>query len=239
MGIIAVFVTALTASFTVVSHFATVESTPDSSPVVSVVVESVVVPNPSVPTVVKSVSSNNKTSATSTSSPEVSRLPNSNKPTGVPTSTPSVQGVSQALVLSVTPTTPVTAPTDLLVPAPSSAPSITPSPTENPATPTPTAYVASPTQIDGWFEQFSREYGVDIGLLRKIAVCESGYNTNARSKHGYGGMYQFSESSWKSTRSHMGLDTNADLRFNAEEAIKTAAFKISRNGTGAWPACSK
>jgi hypothetical protein len=35
----------------------------------------------------------------------------------------------------------------------------------------------------------------------------------------------------------MGLDANSDLRFNAEEAIKTAAFHISQGGQGAWPNC--
>jgi hypothetical protein len=35
----------------------------------------------------------------------------------------------------------------------------------------------------------------------------------------------------------MGLDTNPDLRKNAEEAIRTAAYKILNGGRGAWPNC--
>jgi hypothetical protein len=35
----------------------------------------------------------------------------------------------------------------------------------------------------------------------------------------------------------MGLDSNPDLRFNADESIKTAAFKIAHGGIGAWPNC--
>jgi hypothetical protein len=35
----------------------------------------------------------------------------------------------------------------------------------------------------------------------------------------------------------MGLNPDPELRFNAEEAIKTTAYKISRDGTGAWPVC--
>jgi hypothetical protein len=52
-------------------------------------------------------------------------------------------------------------------------------------------------------------------------------------------MYQFSKETWMNTRSQMGQDNNPDLRFNAEEAIKTAAFKISRGGAGAWAVCAK
>lgn len=121
-------------------------------------------------------------------------------------------------------------------PAPTiSAPTATPTS----VTPTPTQVVVSAQEIDSYFEKYSREYNVDINLLRKIAVCESGYNTNSKSKHGYAGMFQFSESAWRGARNRMGHDANPDLRFNPEESIKTAAFKISRDGTGAWPACSK
>jgi hypothetical protein len=53
----------------------------------------------------------------------------------------------------------------------------------------------------------------------------------------YGGMFQFDTQTWISTRTRMGLDTNPDLRYNAEEAIKSAAFKISQDGTRAWSGC--
>jgi hypothetical protein len=35
----------------------------------------------------------------------------------------------------------------------------------------------------------------------------------------------------------MGLDENLDLRYSAEESAKTAAYKMSRDGFGAWPVC--
>jgi len=37
----------------------------------------------------------------------------------------------------------------------------------------------------------------------------------------------------------MGLDDDPNIRYNPEESIKTAAFKLSVNGTGIWPNCSK
>lgn len=35
----------------------------------------------------------------------------------------------------------------------------------------------------------------------------------------------------------MNMDTNPALRFNAEEAIRTAAFRFSTDGPNAWPNC--
>lgn len=90
--------------------------------------------------------------------------------------------------------------------------------------------------LEELFKHYSNEYGVDEGLLKKIAYCESHYNSEAVNGP-YGGMFQFTASSWASARNRMGLDNNSDLRFNSEEAIKTAAFKISQDGTAAWPAC--
>lgn len=132
---------------------------------------------------------------------------------------------------------PTPTPTPSPTPAPSPTPS--PSPTPNPSptpSPTPTAYSGS--DLDGWFEKYAREYGIDRMLLFKIAVCESGLRANAVNGP-YGGVFQFTAGSWISTRTTMNLDPNPDLRFNPEEAIRTAAFKISVSGTGAWPNCGK
>lgn len=92
--------------------------------------------------------------------------------------------------------------------------------------------------LDAIFNKYSSEYGVDKNLLTKIADCESHFHTNSVNGD-YAGMFQFSTGTWKGTRAQMGLDQNPDLRFSAEESIKTAAFKISRGGSSAWPACSK
>ncbi|MBI4130801.1 transglycosylase SLT domain-containing protein [Candidatus Roizmanbacteria bacterium] len=154
--------------------------------------------------------------------------------------TPVAEGeILSAVIAVITPTstvtpTPTSTPTPTNTPTP--APSFTPTPT---LPPTPTPVPVSATEIDGWFERYSRENNVEIATLRKIAVCESGYNTNSKSKHGYSGMFQFSESAWRTTRTNMGADSNPDLRFNPEESIKTAAWKIAHQGTAAWPACGR
>jgi len=92
--------------------------------------------------------------------------------------------------------------------------------------------------LEGLMERYGEYYGVSKEVLKKIAFCESGYNPEAINGP-FAGMYQFLASTWISNRNAMGLDPNPDLRFNTEEAIRTTAFKISRDGTGAWPVCGK
>lgn len=98
--------------------------------------------------------------------------------------------------------------------------------------------VSAPIDLDSMFKKYAEEYGVDSNLLKRIAKCESGFNPKSDSGY-YGGMFQYATSTWTSTRSAMGLDPNPELRFNAEESIRTSAFKISRGGASAWPVCSK
>ena len=97
---------------------------------------------------------------------------------------------------------------------------------------------ATATQMDAWFTEYANNQSVSIEMLRKIAICESGYNQFAQNGI-YGGLFQFSTSTWKSTRGQMNADPNPDLRYNAEEAIKTAAFRFATSGQAAWPNCSK
>lgn len=96
----------------------------------------------------------------------------------------------------------------------------------------------APEELEAFFNFYGIQFNVDPGVLRKIAACESGFNSNAVNGP-FGGMFQFLASTWSANRQVMGLDPNPDLRFQAEESIKTAAFKISRDGTGAWPTCSR
>jgi hypothetical protein len=132
--------------------------------------------------------------------------------------------------------TPIDTPSS--TPTPTAIPSPTPTPTDTP-TPTPTPLpqpITSPDYMNDFFQHYSDEYHVDKEQLKKIAKCESSFNTGA-SYMDYGGMFQFSSSSWSVTRTAMGQDPNPDLRYSAEESIKTAAFKISRDGSSAWPTC--
>jgi len=92
----------------------------------------------------------------------------------------------------------------------------------------------------GIIEKYATLYGVDAGIMKSIAHCESKYNPQAVSKSGaYVGLYQFAGSTWVSNRLAMGENPDLNLRLNAEEAAKTAAFKMSRDGYGAWPVCSQ
>lgn len=98
--------------------------------------------------------------------------------------------------------------------------------------------IVAPGDLNQWFKKYADLYGLDENLLKKIAGCESGFNPGSNSGL-YGGMFQFAQDTWISTRNAMGVDSNPDLRFNGEEAIKTAAFKIAHGGKDSWPVCSK
>ena len=127
--------------------------------------------------------------------------------------------------------TPTPEPTATPTPLPTNTP--TPEPT---ATPTPQAATAAPVDVESLFTRFSGEYSVDKELLKRIAKCESSFNSEAANGD-YLGMFQFAASSWGTVRNRMGADPNPDLRKNAEEAIKTAAFHIANGGQNAWPSC--
>jgi hypothetical protein len=145
---------------------------------------------------------------------------------------------AEAKNLTPTPSeTPTPTPTDSPTPTPTATPTSTPTATPTPtAMPTPTLIPVSSSDLENYFSKYAGEYSVDREQLKKIAACESGFNAQSRNGD-YGGMFQFATSSWQVTRSRMNSDPNPDLRFNPEEAIRTAAFKISINGANAWPSC--
>lgn len=91
-------------------------------------------------------------------------------------------------------------------------------------------------ELDALFTKYSYQYKIDRVKLRKIAICESNLNINAHNLY-YLGLYQFSESSWKSYRKLMGTDTDQSLRVDPEQSIKTAAWMISTGRENAWPNC--
>lgn len=126
-------------------------------------------------------------------------------------------------------------PTPTFTPTPTPTPTDTPTPTPSPS-PTPTPIPVSSEQLDAWFTQYANHYSVDRSLLWHIAACETGLRTNAINWI-YGGMFQFSPNTWRANRELINMDPNPDLRFNPEEAIRTAAFVLSTRGAGAWPHC--
>jgi len=155
----------------------------------------------------------------------------------LPTPTIYIAPVKPATV-TPTPTEPVETPIPTVKAQPTIAePTTTPVPTETPV-PTLQSITTAPTDLDSLFTKYANEFGVDNELLKKIAKCESGFNPTSNNSDMYLGMYQFSSSTWSVNRNRMGLDPNPDLRTNAEEAIRTAAFVISRGGRNAWPNCN-
>jgi hypothetical protein len=164
-------------------------------------------------------------------------------PTGIRQTSPipSSPIPTEVKALSLTPThTPTPQPT--FTPTPTNIPTqptITSSPTVI-FTPTPTfvpqAVVSTVTDIESLFTKYSDDYHVDKELLKRIARCESGFNSNAHNGN-YVGMFQFGEQTWISWRGRMGLDGNPDLRLSAEESIRTAAYMVSQGRQGSWPNC--
>ncbi|OGM11158.1 hypothetical protein A2Z22_01080 [Candidatus Woesebacteria bacterium RBG_16_34_12] len=133
--------------------------------------------------------------------------------------------------LEITPTPSLT-PTPTRIPTPSSTP--TPSLTSTPpATPTP---INAPAYLENYFNQYAIHYNVSANLLKKIAWCESRFDPLVVNGP-YVGLYQFMESIWITYRTQMGHDINPELRKNAEESIKTAAYIISLGKLHLWPNC--
>lgn len=132
---------------------------------------------------------------------------------------------------------PTIAPSFTPIPTASPSPTLTPSPTATPS-PTLVPVIILPEDLDKLFTKYCDEYSVDKELLKRIAKCESGLNPNAGSNK-YAGLFQFAEPIWIQTRTLLGQNPDTSLRFNAEEAIKTAAFMISQGHFGIWPNCGK
>jgi len=101
---------------------------------------------------------------------------------------------------------------------------------------TPTTKPQAPVNLEKLIETYASKYGVNKDMMVGIAKCESGFRENAVNGP-YAGMYQFVSSTWVSNRKAMGENPDPSLRFDAEESIKTAAFKMGRDGYGAWPVC--
>lgn len=118
----------------------------------------------------------------------------------------------------------------------------TPIPTQTAPQSQTASYVLSqphtPNEVSILIEKYAGFYRVNKDMMVVIAKCESGFRDSAVNGP-YAGIYQFLASTWASNRQAMGLDTNPQLRYNLEESIKTAAFKMARDGFGAWPVCQQ
>lgn len=87
--------------------------------------------------------------------------------------------------------------------------------------------------VRGYIQQYAAEFGIDAGLLDRIAKCESGYRSNAKNRTSTAsGVFQFIRGTWNGT-----IEGRAGLSpFNAEANVRAAARKISEGGLRAWNA---
>lgn len=155
-----------------------------------------------------------------------------------------------AIVIATPTITPSPSPTPNSTPSP--VPTLKPSMASSPSvhaniggtkllpSPSPSVEPTSTTSgnLDSLFAIYSKEYGISQDLLKKIAQCESNLNTNSVNGD-YVGLFQYASNTWINTRKGLGLNSDPNLRTNAEESIRTAAYQIAHSGTGSWPYCSK
>lgn len=134
-------------------------------------------------------------------------------PTAIPSPTPTITATATPTII------PISTPT----PEPTSTPTTLPT-------------LAPVPDLESLFQKYSDEYVVAKDLLKRIASCESGFNSQADTGL-YVGMFQFASQTWINARNSMGLDPNPDLRKNPEESIRTAASMIQRGQQNAWKNC--
>ena len=118
---------------------------------------------------------------------------------------------------------------------------VVPSPTVPSEIPTPAPQViavSTNVPFDEHFTKYAAAFNVNKETLVRIARCESGFREGATNGP-YLGMFQYLDSTWSSTRTAMGENPDPSLRANAEEAIKTTAWKIAHGGIGSWPTCGR
>lgn len=138
-------------------------------------------------------------------------------------------------VVSVSPTITVVTPTPTSTPTatPTATPTIKRRVTPKPK-PTPTAETKE--SVSRLVDKYSIEYGLDVNVVRYLVLCESGLRSNATNGK-YVGLFQYDERTWKTIRSEMKLDTDPNLRYSAEESIKTTTYALSKGKRNLWPNC--
>lgn len=127
-------------------------------------------------------------------------------------------------------------PTPLPSPTLTPEPTLTPTPLPPTATPTPVPTISVRPDLETLFSKYATEYNADEELMKRIARCESGFNPDAVNDV-YIGLFQFTEQTWIYARNSMQADPNPDLRKNAEDAIRTAAYMIGNGQAMAWRGC--
>lgn len=92
------------------------------------------------------------------------------------------------------------------------------------AVPSGTTSSSSKTDLDAYFEEAARTYGVDVNLLKAIAHTESNFNPNATSSAGAMGVMQLMPSTAKS----LGIKDAYNARDNIMGGAKVISQHLSR-----------
>jgi LysM repeat protein len=119
-------------------------------------------------------------------------------------------------------------------PLPSDAPAPAPVAAPEPAAPAATpAAEEQPAPAPAQVQSVSYSAPASGSVWDRLAQCESGGNWSISTGNGFYGGLQFTTSSWAAVGGS-GLPSNA----SREEQIARAQILQSRQGWGAWPACS-
>ena len=104
------------------------------------------------------------------------------------------------------------------------------------ATPKPTPTAEAPERVNNLIDRYRIVFGLDPNVFRHLLLCESGQKSNATNGK-YVGLFQFDKQTWVNMRKEMGQETDPDLRYSAEESIKTTAYALSKGRKKLWPNC--
>lgn len=121
---------------------------------------------------------------------------------------------------------------------PTATPTASPTPkkVESTAAPKPTPTKELFENVSGLLDKYSSLYSLDVNVVRHLALCESGLSSNATNGR-YVGLFQYDSQTWKKIRSEMGLDTDPNLRYSAEESIRATTYALSQGKSKLWPNC--
>lgn len=133
-------------------------------------------------------------------------------------------------------TTTTDAPTTTTEPPTTTTEPPTPTTTEPPTTTTTgSGYSGVLTEAEAR-DLFGRYFsGDEVDVAMRIAVCESGLNTNAYNPAGYGGLFQHSIADWDNRAAAAGW-SGASI-YDGEANTAVAYWLYTQSGWSPWPNC--
>lgn len=94
------------------------------------------------------------------------------------------------------------------------------------------------SEVDRAIRESAKEFSIDEGRFRRVALCESGFNPfNSRS---YWGLFQHSKTYWPGRVRNFNTNNNPDVLGNPESPFdnaRIAAWMIRNGGWSPWPNC--